>query len=152
MILNGAGRTKFCPDCRCDLPLNAFTKDTRRKDGLAFCCRPCRIRRDEASRRKRLGPRTKNMRPREVVVPAEHKWCPDCNVIKPLEQFPTNRSARSGYMTYCKPCHNIRSRASKAAHGGPRKYHLRRRYGHLLNVVIGAPLPDPRPAHEPPAA
>jgi len=32
-------------------------------------------------------------------------------------------------MTYCKPCHNTRTRASVDANGGARNYHLRRRYG-----------------------
>jgi hypothetical protein len=32
-------------------------------------------------------------------------------------------------MTYCKPCHNKRTRESVEANGGARNYHLRRRYG-----------------------
>jgi hypothetical protein len=35
-------------------------------------------------------------------VPDGHKWCPDCNEIKPVEEFPRNRSQRSGRGTYCK--------------------------------------------------
>jgi hypothetical protein len=31
--------------------------------------------------------------------------------------------------SYCKPCHNTRSRRSKDLVGGERTYHLRRRYG-----------------------
>ncbi|MGY1665852.1 endonuclease VII domain-containing protein [Geodermatophilus sp. SYSU D00696] len=31
--------------------------------------------------------------------------------------------------TYCKPCHNIRGKASKDKVGGSRTYHLKRRYG-----------------------
>jgi hypothetical protein len=31
--------------------------------------------------------------------------------------------------SYCKPCHNARSRGSKDLVGGERTYHLRRRYG-----------------------
>lgn len=129
MILDDAEPTKYCPDCCLDRPVSEFTKDTRRKDGLAFYCRSCRVLRDEASRRKRLGPRQHRMRPRDLLVPDGHKWCPDCDGVKLLSEFPTNRAARSGYMTYCKLCHNVRNRASKEAHGGVRNYHLRRRYG-----------------------
>jgi hypothetical protein len=57
------------------------------------------------------------------------KWCPECGAIKPLDQFPRNRSQRSGRGTYCKPCHNRIVRANKELHGGERNYRLRRRYG-----------------------
>jgi Recombination endonuclease VII len=120
---------EICPDCKQDLPTGSFTKDARRKDGLAFYCRPCRINREEISRRKRKGPRRHRVRPRDLVVPEGSKWCPDCDLVKPLSEFPRNKRARSGYMTYCKPCHNARTRASVDANGGGRNYHLRRRYG-----------------------
>jgi hypothetical protein len=120
---------KFCPDCKQNLPVASFTKDARRKDGLAFYCRPCGNRRDEISRRKRNGPRRLRLRPRDVVPPVDHKWCPECNLVKPLTDFPTNKRARSGYMTYCKACHNKIVRANKEKNGGARNYHLRRRYG-----------------------
>jgi hypothetical protein len=48
--------------------------------------------------------------------------CPDCNETKSRDQFP-----RGG--TYCKPCHNRRTRASMRRNGGSRRYHLRQRYG-----------------------
>ncbi|WP_375490152.1 endonuclease VII domain-containing protein [uncultured Jatrophihabitans sp.] len=106
-----------------------FTRDAQRKDGLSFYCRDCRILRDEASRRKRLGPVRNNIRPRSLVVPAGHQWCPDCGEVKPLSEFPRNKRMPNGYMTYCKPCHNTRTRASLEKNGGSRNYHLRRRYG-----------------------
>jgi hypothetical protein len=50
----------------------------------------------------------------------------------------------SGYSSYCKPCHNKRSRASREKVGGSRTYHLTRRYGitaaeadHLLEKQSG---------------
>jgi recombination endonuclease VII len=101
----------------------------RRKDGLSFYCRTCRIARDELSRRKRLGPRKNRVRPRELEIPEGHKWCPECGEVKPLESFPRNERTRSGYMTYCKPCHNKITRAFVDANGGSSNYHLRRRYG-----------------------
>lgn len=59
----------------------------------------------------------------------ESKVCPDCNRRKPLTEFPRNRSTKTGFGTYCKPCHNIRTRGNRELHGGARNYHLRRRYG-----------------------
>jgi hypothetical protein len=68
-------------------------------------------------------------RPRDVDVPDGNKWCPQCGEVKPLADFPRNRSQRSGYTSYCKPCHNRITRENKEKHGGARNYHLRRRYG-----------------------
>jgi hypothetical protein len=50
--------------------------------------------------------------------------------VKPLEDFPRHRSERDSRGTYCKPCHNTRTVATKQRlYGGNRHYHLRRRYG-----------------------
>lgn len=62
-------------------------------------------------------------------MPEGYKWCPDCDGVFSLDEFPRNRRARNGYMTYCKPCHNQRTKVSVEANGGARNYHLRRRYG-----------------------
>ncbi|HJX42925.1 MAG TPA: endonuclease VII domain-containing protein, partial [Geodermatophilus sp.] len=58
-----------------------------------------------------------------------HKWCPDCDSVKPLEEFPRTPASRTGRATYCLPCHNLRGKASKDKVGGSRTYHLKRRYG-----------------------
>src|SRR3954451_19277945 len=115
--------TKHCPDCRQDQPLSNFTKNKRFRDGLAFYCTPCRRSREEVSRRKRLGPRKNRIAP--PGVPAGMKWCPECEVIQPLDAFPRNRSQRSGMGTYCRPCHNKITQTDKERHGGARNYHLR---------------------------
>lgn len=130
MILNGGGPpTKFCPDCRQELPLNAFTRNKRAKDGLSFYCAPCGRARVIESRRRRLGPpRTRNGQgPREL--PLGKKWCPECDQVKTLAEFARNKSAPSGLGAYCKPCHNRIGRESRERNGGARNYHLRRRYG-----------------------
>lgn len=49
--------------------------------------------------------------------------CPDCGEVKPEDQFP------AGY-TYCKPCHNKRTRETvMRLYGGYRHYRLKQRYG-----------------------
>ena len=56
--------------------------------------------------------------------------CPQCGLEKPPEDFPANRAAKSGRHTYCKPCHNARTKAYKQrTHGGEKNYLLRLRYG-----------------------
>ncbi|RKN41569.1 recombinase [Micromonospora endolithica] len=63
-------------------------------------------------------------------VPEGHRFCADCGTVKPVADFPRNRSDSTGYATYCKPCHNARTHETKQRlYGGNREYHLRQRYG-----------------------
>jgi hypothetical protein len=109
---------KWCPDCRRDLPLTSFTRNRRSRDGLSFYCAECGRARVIESRRRRLGPpRTRaGQGPRDV--PEGMKWCPECDEVKPIADFPRNRAQRSGIGTYCKPCHNKIVHANKEKHGG----------------------------------
>ncbi|SNX96470.1 Recombination endonuclease VII [Geodermatophilus sabuli] len=77
---------------------------------------------------RRVGLPTRR-HPGDREVPDGFKWCPDCAVVKPVTDFPRSRASPSGTYTYCKPCHNVRGRESKAKVGGSRTYHLKRRYG-----------------------
>ncbi|MGY1679847.1 endonuclease VII domain-containing protein [Geodermatophilus sp. SYSU D01176] len=120
--------TKFCPDCGEERPFEHFTKDRRRRDGLAFYCREHARRRLRESKARRIGPPTRRY-PVGRSVPDGFKWCPDCDAVKPHAEFPGSRASRSGVHTYCKPCHNARGKASKDKVGGARTYHLKRRYG-----------------------
>ena len=119
---------KFCPDCGEPRPASEFTRDGSRDDGLAFYCRVhARLRRRTARDLQVGPPRTRH--PRDLVIPDGFKWCADCRQVKPLDEFPRTRAAVSGRHSYCKPCHNVRGRASKDKVGGSRTYHLKRRYG-----------------------
>src|SRR5215213_5949760 len=119
---------KYCPDCEAFRPAAVFTKDKRRRDGLAFYCRDHARRRVRESKLRRLGPPQSRHR-LDIVVPDGSKWCPDCDQVKPFEHFPATRANASGRHTYCKPCHNARGRATLERLGGSRSYHLKRRYG-----------------------
>src|SRR4051794_23235224 len=119
---------KFCRDCGELRPVEEFTSDRARRDGLSFYCKTHARRRLLAAKDRRQGP-PKSRYAREVDVPEGHKWCPDCSTVKPLTEFVKNSAAQSGWSAYCKPCHNIRGKASKDKVGGSRTYHLRRRYG-----------------------
>jgi hypothetical protein len=76
-----------------------------------------------------VQPRKNRMAPTDLLLPEGHKWCPDCGAVKPFEQFPRTVASRTGYATYCLPCHNVRGRTSRERAGGARTYHLTRRYG-----------------------
>jgi hypothetical protein len=119
---------KYCPDCGHGRPISSFTKDKGRRDGLAFYCRDHARRRLRESKARRQGsPKSRHVLDR--VVPEGSQWCPDCDTIKPLTDFPASRGRTSGHHTYCKPCHNARGRATLDKLGGSRGYHLKRRYG-----------------------
>lgn len=56
--------------------------------------------------------------------------CPHCGKHKPFDEFPRNRSTKTGRARYCKPCHNeITQRNIKRRYGSTRHYHLKHRYG-----------------------
>jgi recombination endonuclease VII len=121
-------RIRILPDCGEFRPVELFTKDKRRRDGLAFYCRDHARQRVRESKRRRLGP-PKSRHVLDRVVPEQHKWCPDCDTVKPLNEFPRTPASQTGRSSYCLPCHNIRGEESKEKVGGSRTYHRKRRYG-----------------------
>ena len=121
---------KFCKDCNDYQPVEAFSKNARSRDGLAFCCREHLSARGARSREaRRTKPRVNRRPPEGLAVPPGRKWCADCGEVMPLDDFVRSVAAPSGYSSYCKPCHNVRSRKSRDKVGGSRTYHLTRRYG-----------------------
>ena len=122
--------TKFCRDCREHRPTTDFSKNRRSRDGLAFYCRMHLAERSARSRdARRVVPRKHRFTPADITVPDDQKWCPDCEAVKPLDEFPRTSASRTGRATYCLPCHNVRGRVSRDKAGGARTYHLTRRYG-----------------------
>ncbi|WP_181726646.1 endonuclease domain-containing protein [Micromonospora provocatoris] len=118
-----------CRDCGDWNPLDEFCASSERPSGRGSYCKPCFNARSKASYAKRV----KQRYDREVKTPREvpdgHRFCADCGTVKPVADFPRNRSDSTGYATYCKPCHNHRTRETKQRlYGGDREYHLRRRY------------------------
>lgn len=65
------------------------------------------VKRHAQRKRRGDGPLMVSRKPNfSGEVPEGHKWCPRCNLVKPLEQFVKNRSAKSplGVHSYCKDC------------------------------------------------
>ncbi|MEV5763926.1 endonuclease VII domain-containing protein [Micromonospora sp. NPDC052213] len=119
-----------CRDCGEWKLIDEFCSSSKRPSGRGSYCKPCFNQRSKASYAKRV----RETHGREVKpvreLPAGHRFCADCGSVKPMTDFPRNRSDSSGYGTYCKPCHNVRTRNTKQRlYGGSREYHLRRRYG-----------------------
>ena len=109
---------KQCPQCERILPLTDFHSNQRRPDGRAFYCKRCAASRSEQSRRRRgIGAQRRPA----VDVPPGMKWCPDCDTVKPMAEFPRARARGNGIHTYCKPCHNARGVETKQRlYGGNR--------------------------------
>jgi len=121
---------KFCKDCDGYRPVEDFSKNARTRDGLAFYCREhLAVRALRSREARRTRPRVQRQSPEGVVIPDGHKWCADCERVLPIEQFVRTIASKTGYGSYCKPCHNARGKVAKDKVGGSRTYHLTRRYG-----------------------
>lgn len=124
---NGRRRCRDCGDWK---PLDEFCASSKRPSGRGSYCKPCFNARSKASYAKRVKERYDREVKPPRAVPDGHRFCADCGTVKPVADFPRNRSDSSGYASYCKPCHNLRTRETKQRlYGGSREYHLRRRYG-----------------------
>lgn len=124
---DGLRRRRDCGEWK---PFDAFHVNPRRPSGRGSYCQPCFNVRSKASYAKRV----RESHGREVRQPREvpegHRYCPDCQVVKPLTNFPQNQSGRKGHGRYGKPCHNVRTQANREKnYGCTREYHLRYRYG-----------------------
>ncbi|QDY08968.1 recombinase [Micromonospora sp. HM134] len=119
-----------CRDCGEWKPLAEFCVSSKRPSGRGSYCKPCFNNRSKASYAKRVKEKhRREVRPTREV-PEGHRFCADCGTVKPVVDFPRNRADSTGYATYCKPCHNSRTKeVRQRLYGGSREYHLRRRYG-----------------------
>ena len=120
---------RMCRDCGAIKPLADFHVSPKRKDGRGSYCKPCFNERSKKSYAKRVLERDGRQVREPLPVPDGHRHCPDCDAIKPLEDFPRSKAGRGGFGSYCKPCHNDLGKASLARCSGSREYYLRRRYG-----------------------
>jgi hypothetical protein len=120
---------RMCRDCGAIKPLTDFHVSPKRTGGRGSYCKDCFNVRSKKSYAKRVAEKFGRQVREALVIPDGHRFCPDCDEIKPLSEFPKSRAGRGGYGDYCKPCHNARGKASVERRGGSREYHLRLRYG-----------------------
>jgi hypothetical protein len=128
-----ADPSKVCRDCGVRKPFSEFWAWKTSSDGRAMYCKPCFSVRNAASADRRAAREGRTRRVRvtpPLDIPAGHQFCPSCLAVLPLDDFVRNRSTKSGYGSYCRPCQNAKATASRnRLHGSTRHYHLRRRYG-----------------------
>ena len=120
---------KICRDCGQVLPLDDFSPSKKNRDGRASYCRSCFRVRGRRYREARAEAAGKPMRER-LDLPDGHARCPSCERVKPLPDFGRRTGARSGRVSYCKPCYVKKIEDSRQRlHGSTRNYHLKHRYG-----------------------
>lgn len=100
------------------MPVAAFARDKNRSDGLQVRCRECVAQYSAAHYRRRREAMGKPVR-EKADVPAGHKLCRTCGVVKPHSEWHRNATASDGLSTRCKACRAVQGRQG----------HLRRQYG-----------------------
>ena len=93
---------KRCPTCNDWVPLIKFGKDSSRRDGLTYKCKPCL----KAAKLYRAAHPVK----REVLKHTAdgEKKCSYCDKILPVSAFDKNKSRFDGLSYQCKSCRHDR--------------------------------------------
>ncbi|MER5470906.1 endonuclease VII domain-containing protein [Streptomyces sp. NPDC002685] len=107
-----------CSRCKRGLPRAAFANNKSTPDGLQAHCRECVAEYSAAHYRRRREALGKMVR-EKADVPAGHKLCRTCGIVKPHSDWHRNASASDGLNTRCKACRAVRARED----------HLKRNYG-----------------------
>lgn len=99
---------KTCNCCHKELPLDAFSKYKRTKDGLARFCRACKHEKDNVySQSEKAKAKRKAWVQREIVYdvyPGTTKVCTRCKKELPLSTFGKNKLNKYGMCPRCKEC------------------------------------------------
>jgi len=102
-----AAGLRRCSRCKEQLPRSAFASNRSRPDGLQAYCREC------SAEYYRQRQEAKGMKVRErIAVPPGHKRCPQCEAVKPHEDWERNKSSADGWSSYCRECRAERNRIS----------------------------------------
>ncbi|WP_344824736.1 endonuclease VII domain-containing protein [Actinocorallia longicatena] len=108
---------KSCPRCGETKPVKAFGVNRARSDGFGRCCKPCTMQRAQENYRIRMAREGRQVR-ESIPLPegAEGcKRCPDCERVKPFEEFRKNKARHDGLAFYCKECFRRRDKAGHKA-------------------------------------
>jgi hypothetical protein len=70
-------------------------------------------------------------------IPARHKKCPDCRLVKPEKDFGKNRRMGDGLQYYCRDCTAARGLASRKMHPARHKATLHRHYEKNKPKILG---------------
>lgn len=122
--------TKICKRCGRALPLTAFGRHSRTKDGYQPLCKACLSEQNKGHNPRRAWKKAESAledgKPkRRGRAPAhpdyideetgqEMHWCGKCKQYKPTDRFNKNRANASGLESYCKECSVAHERERRA--------------------------------------
>jgi len=132
--------TKVCKRCGRALPLTAFGRHSRTKDGYQPLCNECLSEQNKGHRPRQAWKKADSAledgnpkrRGRVSAHPdyvdeetgQEMHWCGKCKQYKPTDQFNKNRANASGLESYCKECSVAHERERRARKREERKAKL----------------------------
>jgi hypothetical protein len=91
-----AGKTKTCSDCKSELSVTQFYRESARPDGFGTICKGCRNNRTKANRERH----------RQEWVPQTEgeKKCSRCGSTKAVSEFTVLRTRVDGLRGICRTC------------------------------------------------
>lgn len=96
-------KTKRCPKCGIEKPLEMFSRNSTRKDGWDCYCKECVAKKVKQCRERiKLQNKSKNLD--EIKESDATKLCIKCKEVKPMGMFKINRNHKDGFSNICKVC------------------------------------------------
>ena len=126
VVPQSSSPTKKCFRCKCEKPLNEFSRAKKSRDGRRSWCKSCET---EARRGYSAV-----LRQRAIIAVPETKRCPRCGCAKDSDLFYRNRSNPDGLDDVCKECHRTSAKRYCTEHRDRRRNtRLKERYGITLD-------------------
>jgi hypothetical protein len=104
-LLDGVMQYRSCQHCQTHKPLTAFGKDKNLPGGITLWCKTCRNVRQSANRACRAS------KSRANLPAAIGKRCPNCGILKSLDEFGRDPARKLGVKSWCSLCASADQRA-----------------------------------------
>lgn len=121
---------KYCPKCKEIKTLENFSKNNLKKIGYESKCKPC-YKEYAFEKRKHSD---KGLVWKQSLYSKDNKFCPKCNEVKSLSEFPNKKNSIVGKASFCKPCKSISDKEYRTQLKGKGLYSERKRIEYLKNV------------------
>lgn len=109
---------KLCRKCGETKPVEEFSKDRSKTDGLNAYCKPC----------SRAATKATKAKPPKRTPPPGLKWCSGCKQDKPIAEFWRETGTYDGLHQLCKQCGYVRHTNYRKANQAHLNADMRRRY------------------------
>lgn len=95
---------KRCPSCGKDKPLDAYSKNSSRRDGVQTYCKACEAGKQKAKYQPKKPAIRMGYRMEALIAEGKRKVCRRCGTAKPLDSFDANSTKSDGKQNYCRAC------------------------------------------------